>query len=532
MTENEEQQGEGFDFQRYLNIARRRHMQFLVPAFFGWLVVWGASWFLDVRYKSGTLILVEQPTMPKNYVVPNVNDDLQDRLQSIEEQILSRTRLLTIIDKLHLYEDGGGRALTPDEKVAEMRSDIKLELVHDAHGEQITAFRIYYSAGDPHVAQEVASDLTNLFINENLKVRQQESEQTTQFIESQLETARQRLSDQEAKVKAFQAAHEGELPTEQAANLQILSGFQQQFQTEQDALATAKQQRVYYQTLIDQYRNLHVASRTADGAPAGLAAIDQQLDKLNATLADLRSSHTDNYPDVISAKEQIATLTKRRAEVASEIAHKPATVDTSDTISPEEAAANSPLLQLKGQLQASEVEIKNREHAVAQLQGKIGDYSARVNLAPAAEQQLADLTRGYTQSQADYDDLVKKKNESEIAERAEQAQQGEHFRRLDPANLPQKPDFPNRLKFCGMGLGVGIALGLAIVVALEFFDDRMYSEKEIKALLPAAVLSEIPQVMSAADERKAKKKILLGWATTAAFIVTILAGATFSYLRN
>src|SRR5271170_7113716 len=170
----EEQGAEGLDIRHYLQVVRRRHIHFLIPLFLGWLLVWGASWVLPVRYKSATLILIEQPSMPKNYVVPNVTDDLQNRLQSITQQILSRTRLLLIIDKLHLYGDSH-RQLTPDEKVELMRKDIDIELVRDPHNE-ITAFNIYYSAHDPHVAQQATGELTNLFISENLKVRQQQSE--------------------------------------------------------------------------------------------------------------------------------------------------------------------------------------------------------------------------------------------------------------------------------------------------------------------------------------------------------------------
>ena len=124
-------------------------LTFLISLFLGWLVVWGASWILPVSYKSGTLILVEQPTMPKDYVVPNVNEDLQDRLQNITQQILSRTRLLQIIDQLNLYS-GGHTQITPDEKVARMRKDIEIELVQDLTNLKITAFKIYYSApGSP-----------------------------------------------------------------------------------------------------------------------------------------------------------------------------------------------------------------------------------------------------------------------------------------------------------------------------------------------------------------------------------------------
>src|ERR1700683_5400590 len=130
----DENSSEGFDPQHYLGMIRRRHLQFLIPLFLGWALVWGASWILPPVFRSSTLILVEQPTMPKDYVTPNVNDDLQDRLRSITQQILSCTRLLHIIDQLNLYADSNGR-LTPDDKVERMRKDIgEIELVRDGEG--------------------------------------------------------------------------------------------------------------------------------------------------------------------------------------------------------------------------------------------------------------------------------------------------------------------------------------------------------------------------------------------------------------
>src|SRR5271166_291851 len=271
----EEQNSEQFDAQHLFDLVRRRHMHFLVPLLAAWCAVWGASWILPPRFKSNTLILVEQPTMPKNYVLPNINDDLQARLQSITQQILSRTRLLTIIDKMGLY-GGQSSGATPDQKVAMMRKDIDIELVHDQHNEEITAFRINYSARDPHLAQQVTTALTDLFITENLKVRQAQSEGTTKFIGDQLEEARTSLSEQEAKVHAFEAQHEGVLPTQQASNLQILSGLQSQLQNEQDALNTAKQQRVYLQALIEQNKTLHGTTRSGEPGSADLPAIESQ----------------------------------------------------------------------------------------------------------------------------------------------------------------------------------------------------------------------------------------------------------------
>src|SRR5271170_2701595 len=270
----EEKSSEGFDLQRYLGIVRRRHMQFLIPLFLGWAIVWGASWVLPPRYESSTLILVEQPTMPKDYVTPNVNDDLQERMQSITQQILSRTRLLRIIDQLNLYATPRSQP-SPDQKVEMMRKDIVIDLVRDARN-QITAFNVSYSSRDPRMAQQVTSELTNLFINENLEVRQQQSEDTTTFLENQLETARKTLSDQEEKVREFKGQHVGELPAQVGSNLQILAGLQSQLQNEEDALNTAKQQRVYLETLVNQYRSLQGSPKNASGTTAGLPAIDEE----------------------------------------------------------------------------------------------------------------------------------------------------------------------------------------------------------------------------------------------------------------
>ncbi len=534
----EEQSSEGFDLQRYLGIVRRRHLLFLIPLFVGWALVWGASWVLPPRYQSTTLILVEQPTMPKDYVTPNVNDDLQERMQSITQQILSRTRLLHIIDQLNLYA-GDHSQPSPDQMVERMRKDINIELVKDARN-QITAFNVSYSSRDPHLAQRVTSELTNLFINENLEVRQQQSEGTTRFLEDQLETARKTLSDQEEKIRQFKGQHVGELPAQVGSNLQILAGLQSQLQTEEDALNTAKQQRVYLETLLNQYRSLQAAPKSSGpGATAnvGLPAIDEELEKLRAQLADLRSHYTDRHPDVRKLKQQIADTEKTRDQIVADLKAKasaPADPDTATTTADPSTMtdASSPMVQLQGQLQSNRVEIANRERSVADLKNKVVDYQARLNQEPVREQQLADLTRGYEQSKANYDDLLKKKNESAMATSMELLQQGERFRIIDPPSLPVKPEFPNRLKFCGMGLGIGLAFGVVVAGAFEMMDDRIHDEKELQKLLPIAVISEIPTVLVPADVRRERRMAWIGWATAAFVSVTILVGSAFSYLRG
>ena len=530
----EESTPEALDLQHYLGIVRRRHLAFLIPLFLGWAVVWCASWVLPPRYESSTLILVEQPTMPKDYVTPNVNDDLQARLQSITQQILSRTRLLHIIEQLNPY-GGEPNKRSPDEQVERMRKDIEIELVRD-NSNQITAFNVHFSSRDPRIAQQVTSEVTNLFINENLEVRQRQSEDTTQFLESQLETARKSLADQEDRIRQFKAQHVGEMPAQLASNLQILTGLQAQMQSEEDALNAARQQHLYLQTLADQYRSIQGSPKGVDGVtPVGLPALDQQLDKLKTQLADLRSHYTDRHPDVRKTLEQIAETEKMRDQLLAAIKTKapespaaggdPATPGT-------DPVQSSMLAPIQSQLRSNQLEVANRERAIVTLKAKIEDYQGRLNQEPIREQQLADLTRGYDQSKANYDDLSKKKNESRMATSMELLQQGERFRMIDPPSYPERPVFPNRLKFCAMGLGIGLALGLVVAGAFEFMDDRLHDAKELRKLLPAEVIGEIPSIENVSDAQDAQRKILIGWATAAFVFATILVGSAFSYLRG
>jgi len=470
--------------------------------------------------------------MPKDYVVPNVNDNLQDRLQSITQQILSRTRLLLIIDKLHLYGDPR-HVLTPDEKVENMRKDIEIELVRDPQN-HITAFRVSYFAPDPHIAQQVTSELTNLFIEENLRVRAQQSENTTEFIGSQLENARAALADQEEKVRAYQAAHIGELPSQQASNLQILSGLQSQLQNEQDSLNAARQQSVYQQTLIQQYRALQGTTRNVSGAPAGLPAIDQRLEVLRTKLADLSTRYTDSHPEVQEVKTEIAKTEKTKEKLISSLRNEGSRNEhNGDNQLPDVAdpTQNAPLLQLENQLRTAQVDISNRQEAIASLKSRINEYQGRLSREPAVEQQLAELTRGYQQSQENYNDLLKKKNDSQMATSMEQMQRGERFTMLDPPSLPLRPDSPKRLKMCGIAVGAGLGLGVLVVVLLEFLDNRLHSDREIKKLLPVAVISEVPEMLNPSEQRQHRRRVVFGWALAALVVLVMLAGSAFTYLH-
>lgn len=527
----DDQQQEGLHLKEYLDVLRRRHWYILIPLFTVWLAVWGATWFLPSVYRSGTLILVEQPAIPQQLVASNIPDDLQSRLDSITQQILSRTRLLSIIEQLDLYRKLRSKA-SPDELVERMRRDIEIELVRSNDKDRLSAFNVYYESDDPRVAQQVTNELTNLFISENLEVRQQLSENTTKFLESQLDEARRKLMEQEERVRQFKDQHLGELPGQLQTNLQILAGLQAQLQAQEDALNRARQQQTYLESLLGQYRTLERSVKGGDGLPAGgLAGIDRELDRLRGQLADVSAKYTEKHPDVRKLKEQIAKLEKARQQAA---AAKPdtATDESTGPTSYSQLKDMAPRLDLESQLKANQIEIKNRQNEIQQVTARLSDYQSRLNRAPVREQQLADITRDYDQSRANYDSLLAKKNQSEMATNLEKRQQGERFRVVDPPNLPSKPYSPNRLKLSMMGLFAGLALGAVFTMGAEITDDRIYSERVLKKLIPVEVIAEVPP-LSTVDEQHARRRTL--WvallSTGVAFFI-IAVGFAITYWRG
>lgn len=527
MEEELQETTEPFELSELTGIVRRHRWHFLIPFFAAWLLVWGISWLLPSVYRSGTLILVEQPAVPEKYVVSNIDTDIQQQLDSITQQILSRTRLLRIIDHLNLYAEDRKR-VSDDVLVERMQKDIEIELVR-GDDRKLSAFNIYYLSRDPKTAQRATNELANLFITENLEQRQRRSENTTEFLEQQLDQARQKLAEQEARVREFKDKHIGELPTQTQGNLQILAGLQQELQAQEDALNRAKQQNTYLESLLGQYRALDRSGvKPGDSTPGGLAAIDKELDRLKAQLADLSSHYTDKHPDVRKTKEQIARTEKMRERVQADM--------NSGTHSSEFPAANpaepksAALLDLESQLKANRAEIANHQAEIKDVQGKVAQYQGRLNMAPVMEQQFADITRDYDQSKANYDSLLAKKNQSEMATDLEKTQQAEHFRMLDPPNLPVRPFKPKRLQMCAVGLLVGLFFGGAAAFGQEKLSGKVYTEREFKKMVPFDVVAEIPSIETPADHVLHRRS---SWIAAAAAVVitgVILLGSALTYL--
>ncbi len=530
-----ETQASGVHLEQYWSIVKRRRWWILGPLFAGWLVVWIVGWLIPAKYRSQSTILIQQQSVPKEYVVPNVTMDPQERLHAMTQQVLSRTRLEQLIVDLNLYPNQRGR-LGPDGLVKRMRKDIHFALAQipgqkaASNSNDLTAFTIGYDAPNPGLAQQVANRLTSLFINENLKDSQQASESTTAFFESQLSQAKQALDEKEKQLTAFKAQYLGQLPDQMEGNVQILGGLQSRMSSDLDDLNRARQQNTYLTSLLNQYTlaQTHVSDNTGDQS---LDAINQQLSDLRMKETDLLSRYTSQYPDVQRVKQEIRETEAKKKQILASLAKKPAKpVSNNQTPTSYQALqAMAPMMQVRSQLRANRQEITSREADLKQVEAQIQTMEGRLNVTPIRQQQLSDLNQQYQQAQNYYDSLLAKKDQSALASDLQMREEGDQFRVLDPPNLPVKPYSPNRNMFGWLGVLAGVVIALGFVVVKEITDERVWREADLAGLVPVANLGSIPVLATAADLTRAERLRKLEFMVASAMLVIIALGNFIAY---
>jgi polysaccharide chain length determinant protein (PEP-CTERM system associated) len=487
----------------YKMIVRRRIWLLVIPAVLCAIGAYTVSIFLPSRYTSETVVLVEEQAVPENIVRPVVGGgDVNQRLATMQEQILSRTRLQQVVEKFGLYREETGRR-PMEELVARLKKSITVSAVRpmaETRASGLPGFTVSVEASQAYLAQQICSEITSYFMQENVLLRSRRAEDTTQFLTKQLEESKRKLDESDAELAKFQQLHMGSMPDEVATNLSMLSGLSAQLEAATQGLNRAQQDKVFTESMLNQQLAASRPTQMGDNPDT----LRKQYVALQERLASLQIRYTDEYPDVVKTKSEIAELQKRMNEEAEANKTQPAGKPTT-----ENAAVDSPQIQqLRAQLHQIEVTVRERLADQIRIQQQINNLQAKLQMSPAVQQEYKSLTRDSQTASNIYNDLLKKQSDSQMGTELELRQQGEQFRVLDAPSLPQQPTFPNRPLFGFGGLMGGLGIGLGIAFILEAQDTTLRTERDVEHLMKLPVLAMIPAVLAAkADGRNGIAKL-------------------------
>ena len=517
------------------SILRRRWRLFLFLAVPTFLTAAVTAVVLPPVYQSSARILVEEQQIPREYVQTTVTSYVEERLQTITQQIMSRSKLLDIIGRFNLYPDMR-RSTTIEEVLEVMRKAINMKTVsasvidpRSGRSSQATiAFSISYEGKDPGVVQKVADTLASLYLDENLKSREKQATNTTSFLQQELDQLRAQAEVLEGQIGAFKRAHAGALPENSQMNQQNRDRLAQDLERLTIELRSLQERKVYLEGQLalvspvmpresgqepsdprlrlrdlrlklaalrgrvsDQHPDVKMLRKEIqqieaeigpDEDPAVQAVQAAQLAALQEQLTQKRTELGPQHPDVLALAKSVEVLAKDLQN------SKP----RSNASDPWPEASNPAFINLKTQLASVEVEIRGLTEERRRVEQRMRDVEGRVARAPLVEQDYAKLTRDYQTAQRKYDDIMAKLMEAKVAQGMEESQRAERFTILDPAPYPEKPYKPNRKAIVLIGLVLALGAGVGGAAARESFDHSVKSTFDILDLTDLPVLCALP----------------------------------------
>lgn len=454
-------------------------------------------------YGAETVILVDAQQVPSNLVPPTVTTNVQDRLSTIQQQVMSPTRLKTMIDKLNLFPELRGKT-SDDELIRRIQNSTKVEV-----NSRVSSFKIGYQGQNPEQAAQIANDLAETFIKENLNEREKQSVGTAEFLDSELQETKKNLEAKEKQLEALKSNNVMDLPESKAYHLETLNSLQNRLMASQDRVNRAQQDKLFLQSMSTPPPTVDLdPGKTSDSS--GFSALQKEIERLEARLKELQRTYGPNYPDIRKIEKE---LDRVRKKAAAEPAPAPA-VPPLDTAVPAPSKRKNPVVE--AQLSKFDEEIAEQMKLQASLQQQIDFHNSKLERMPVFEQQIAGLQRDYDALLSHYLSLLDKKQSAEMAEKLEVRQQGERFVILDSARVPSRPYGPHRTLISLGGLFIGLFGGVALALLIEMLNPLVHGEVEAVQLLGHPVLGEIPQFASQVQLRAEKIRFAISAVITAA----------------
>lgn len=456
-----------------IEIVERRRWWFAIAALAG-LALGVVAWFtLPARYTSETTILVEPQEVPDSFVKSTITLDIENRLRTLHERVTSYANLNALIDKIgqeHLDPSG---SLSREAIMARITRNLWVDL-KTVSGKTANVVEIAYTDASPQLAKDVAAEISSTFIAENLKDRTQQAQSTAEFLDRELDRLRTEVSAAEEKVRAFKEERMGALPSQLESNLRSLDRLNLELNANLEA-QTALQQRISM-----------LSGQSPGGSPGGAFVPDPgsatgALLEARRKLREAELLYTESHPNVIQARERVASLEK---EVAEEASRPRSQVQVVDPVA----------MGLRREIETTRIEADAKRREEGRLRSEIAELQKRVETTPKMETELLGMTRDYENLTKQYQDLLAKKFAASMARNLEQAQKAERFNVLRPARVPGSPSFPNPL----IVLPAGIVFGLFVVVLLigiaEFRNPSFRSVARLTRMTGLPVVASIPRI--------------------------------------
>ena len=497
------------DIHDYTEILLRRIWYILIPFV---VIMAGAALYafsLPKVYRATTLVLVTPQKVPENFVRPTVTSRIEDRLQSISQEIMSRTRLELVIAEFKLYS-GEAKSLSQEEIIELMRKNVQVEI----KGKE-GFFSISYMGGDPRTVAMVANKLASLFIEENLKLREQQAQGTSDFLSIELDAMRTKLEEQEGTITSFKKQFMTELPEQREANLRIVDQLQIQSQKISDNVKAAQDRKVIIQKQLSDIKiqmalgppsGNPIEERTATTTESDLSRLplpkqkvlsqyQAQLNQGRHLLLELKAKYTRKHPDIVRIERYVAELEEQIENMKAEgMGENMEAKETTISSSPLVASVK----QMEGQLVATDLEIKRLQEEDSKIKAKIAVFQARVENTPIRESAMSNLTRDYQNRKETYQSLLRKSQEAQQAENLERRQKGEQFKVIDPARIPVKPIRADLYKILLFGLLAGMGSGFGMAFVREQMDRSFRDAEDLEATMEFKVLANIPKIQKKA----------------------------------
>lgn len=486
------------DIGKILNAFYRRRGLIIAVFAIVFLLTTDVAFVLPRAYRSSSLILVTPQRLPASYVTSTVTSSIQDRIQSITQQILSRTSLEKIIKDFNLYPDTR-QWTTMEDRIDELRRKVRADVqrdksaqgppIREKSGQTSTTFLLSFQAESPAKAVQVTNRLASLFIEENLKDREERAIGTTSFINAEVERIRKELEEQETVVNEYKAKYRYELPDQLSPNLKTLDHLRDELQNNTVRLGALQERTAAQEKQLAEMDTAGAESGggvDAEGKPT--ASRPKQIETKKSQLASLLAQYSERHPDVIKLRKEIDALEKET----------PTEEPTAGAPAPRAAAASrNPLRDtIRKQMTDTLLDIRTIKAKNEISRKDITTYQTRVENTPLRAIELSKVGRNYEITLKKYQDLVAKALDSQLSENMEKKQKGEQFQVLDPANVPEKPESPKRSWILLLGLVGGLGAGFGLAFLLEIMDTSFKAGDELEGYANVPLLATLPAVVT------------------------------------